>query len=126
VTFACTGLPSGYTCAFNPNPITIAEDATGTTTLTVTPPATAAVVRHDFRPLFPATLAFALCFLGFRKRNRLHLLLVLVVLLAGLGLISACGGTSTTSTTKATTSSITITATSGSMQVSSPMTITYE
>ena len=126
VTFACTGLPSGYTCAFNPNPVTIAENATGTTTLTVTPPATAAVVRPGVRPFFPATLAVALCFLGFRKRNRMHLLLLLVVLLTGLGFISACGGTSTTSTTKPVTSSITVTATSGSMQVSSPMTIIFE
>jgi hypothetical protein len=89
IAFSCSGLPTGYTCAFNPNPVTVfAQSATTgmplgttvTTTLTITPPATAAVVRQDFRPLFPATLAVALCFLGFKKRNRLYMLVLLVAL----------------------------------------------
>lgn len=126
VTFGCSGLPTGYSCTFNPNPITVAEDGSSTTTLTVKPPSTAAVIRQDLKPFFPATLAVALCFLGFRKRNRLQLLLLLVVLFAGLGLISGCGGTSSSSTKPAVTSTATITATSGSMQVTSSLTVTLE
>ena len=126
VTFACSGLPSGYSCSFNPNPINVAEGGTTTTTLTVTPASTAALVHRSFTPLFPATLAVALCFLGIRKRNRLQLFLLLVVLFTGLGLISSCGGTSGRSTPAPVTSNITITATSGSMQVSSTMSITLE
>ncbi len=126
VTFACTGLPTGYTCSFSPNPLTIAPNATGTTTLTVTPPASAAAVRHDFRPLFPATLAVALCFLGIKKRNRLHLLIPLVLLFAGLSLVSACGGTSGSSKTAPVTSTATVTATSGSMQTSATLTVILE
>jgi len=126
VTFACTGLPTGYTCTFNPNPLTIAEGATGTTTLTVTPPATAAVVRHDYRPFFPATLAVALCFLGIRKRNRLHLLLLLAVGLVGLGLFSGCGGSSGPAKSAPTQTSVTVTATSGSMSTSATLIVILE
>ncbi len=126
VAFACSGLPAGYNCTFNPNPINVAEGGTTTTTLTVTPASTAALVHRNFTPLFPATLAVALCFLGFRKRNRLQLFLLLAVLFTGLGLISSCGGTSSTSTPAPVTSNITITATSGSMQASSTMSITLE
>lgn len=143
ISFACSGLPSGYTCSFNPNPVSVfAQNSTTglplgttvTTTLTITPPASASVARQDFRPLFPATLAVALCFLGFKKRNRLTMLVLLVVLFAGLGFVSGCGGTSTTSTTKAVTSTATITATpaaglagaSGSVQSNSTLTVTLE
>jgi hypothetical protein len=143
VTFACSGLPTGYICSFNPNPTSafaqnttngMPQGTTVTTTLTITPPATAAVVRHDFRPLFPATLAVALCFLGFRKRNRLLVLVLLVVLFAGFGLISGCGGTSGTTTKAPVTSTATITATpaaglagaSGSVQSSGTVTVTLE
>lgn len=126
VAFACSGLPTGYSCSFNPNPLNVAEGGTTTTTLTVTPASTAALVHRNFTPLFPATLAVALCFLGLRKRNRLQLFLLLVVLFTGLGLISSCGGTSSSSTPAPVTSNFTITATSGSMQVSSTMSITLE
>ena len=143
VNFTLTGLPTGYTYSFNPNPVTVfaPNSTTGlplgttvTTTLTITPPATAAVVRQDFRPLFPATLAVALCFLGFKKRNRLYMLALLVVLFAGLGFVSGCGGTSSSKTSQPVTSTATITATpaaglagaSGSVQSTSTLTVTLE
>jgi sugar lactone lactonase YvrE len=143
VAFSCSGLPTGYSCSFNPNPVTVfAQNSTTglplgttvTTTLTITPPSTAAVVRQDFRPLFPATLAVALCFLGFKKRNRLFMLLLLVVLFAGLGFVSGCGGTSNSTTTKPVTSTATITATpaaglagaSGGVQSTATLSVTVE
>ena len=143
VAFSCSGLPTGYNCSFNPNPVTVFAQSsttglplgtTVTTTLTITPPASAAVVRQDFRPLFPATLAVALCFLGFKKRNRLYMLALLVVLFVGLGFVSGCGGTSSSSTPAPVTSTATITATpaaglagaSGSVKSSSTLTVTLE
>lgn len=126
VTFTCTGLPTGYSCAFNPNPLSIPEGGSGTTTLTVTPPATAALMRRDFRPFFPATLAVALCLFGFRKRNRLQLLLLLTVTLVGLGMFTGCGGSSGPASAAATTSTATITATSGSMTTSATLTVILE
>ena len=143
IAFSCSGLPTGYSCTFNPNPVTVfaqnsttglPQGTTVTTTLTITPPSTASVVRQDFRPLFPATLAVALCFLGFNKRNRLYMLVLLVVLFAGLGFVSGCGGTSSSKTTQPVTSTATITATpaaglagaSGSVKSSSTLTVTLE
>ncbi len=143
IAFSCSGLPSGYTCTFNPNPVTVfAQNATTglplgttvTTTLTITAPATAAVVRHDFRPFFPATLAVALCFLGFKKRNRLYMLVLLVGLFVSLGFMSGCGGTSSGSTPAPVSSTATITATpaaglagaSGSVKSSATVSVTLE
>jgi hypothetical protein len=125
VAFACSGLPAGYTCTFNPNPITVAEGGSVSTALSISGSATAAV-QHNNSPLFPAaTLAVAICLIGFKKRNRLQLLMLFVVSFAALGLFTACGG-STATTTKATTSSVTITATSGTMTQSATLTVTVE
>ncbi len=131
---SCSGLPSGYTCSFNPNTITISENGTATSTITVTPPATAALIRHGTRPLVPVTaLAVALCFFGFKKRTRLQLLVVLALGLTALGALSACGGTSSTTTTKSTTSTATITVSASGLsgasafvQQSTPLTVTLE
>jgi sugar lactone lactonase YvrE len=143
VAFSCSGLPTGYTCTFNPNPVAVfAPNATTgmplgttvTTTVSITPPAATAAVRQPFRPLFPATLAVALCFLGFKKRRRLYALVLLVVLFAGLGFVSGCGGTSSTSTKQPVSSTATITATpaaglagaSASVQSSGTISVTLE
>jgi sugar lactone lactonase YvrE len=127
VTFACSGMPSGYTCTFNPNPITVAQGASATTSLSINPSSTAAAIHRDTRPLFPAaTLAVALCFLGFRKRRGLQLLLLIVISVAGLSMFSGCGGSSSSSTTKATTTTATVTATSGAVKQSTTFTIIVE
>lgn len=134
VAFTCSNVPTGYTCAFNPSTITqftpssttgLPGTSAATTTLTVSAPASAALVRHDGRGYFPAAFAVALCLLGFRKRNRLQLLLLLAAVFAGLSMISACGGSSST-TTKPVTSSITVTATGGGSTVTSTLSITVE
>jgi hypothetical protein len=126
VSFACSGLPTGYSCTFNPNPITVSEGGTTTTALSISAPASAALQR-DSSPLFPAaTLAVAFCLIGFKKRNRLQLLLLFVVSFAALGLFTACGGSSNSNTTKSTTTTATVTATSGTMTQSATLTITVD
>lgn len=124
VSFACSGLPTGYTCTFNPNPITVAAGGSATTTLTVASSSTAALHREP-RPFYPvATVAVALCLLGFRRRNRLYMLLLLAVSVIGLGLVSGCGGSSTTTPASQTTSTnVTVTATSGSVQQTTTLTL---
>jgi sugar lactone lactonase YvrE len=127
VSFACSGLPSGYSCTFNPNPITVPQGGSATTSLSISSSATASAVRHDSRPLFPmTTLAVAICFLGFKKRSRLMLLVLVAVALAGFGLLSGCGGSSSSSTTKATTTTATVTATAGAVKQSTTLTIIVE
>lgn len=114
VNASCSGLPSGYTCSFNPSTLTIAANGAVTSTITVIPPATAALVRHGSRPMVPFTaLAVAICFLGFRKRSRLQLLVVVALGMVTLSALSACGGTgsSSSSGSTATSSKATITVT---------------
>jgi sugar lactone lactonase YvrE len=91
VTFACSGLPSGYTCTFTPNPVNVQAGAASSTTLSVSGSASASAALSGSRPLLPmAALAAFVCLFGFRKRNRLQLLLLLVATFIGLGLMSGC------------------------------------
>jgi hypothetical protein len=124
VSFACSGLPSGSSCTFNPNPIYVVAGRSASTTLSVHTSAATAVVHQNTRPIFPAaTLAVALCLLGFKKRNRLQLLLLLVIAMSGLGLISGCGGSSASSIPPATSTTVTVTATAGNVTQSSTFTL---
>ena len=125
VILACTGLPSGYSCVFNPNPLTVLPNAGAVTTLSVVPSTPVAALRTDSRPFLPAaSLAAALCFLGFRRRKRLQMLLILVIGFAGLGLFSGCG--SNTSSIAASTSTVTVTATYGTQSVTQTFKLTVE
>jgi hypothetical protein len=114
VSFACSGLPSGYSCTFNPNPLTVPQGAAASTSLEISGGSTtAANVRPDSRPLYPvATLAIAFCLLGFRKRSRFKLFLLLLAGLSGLGMLSACGGSSSAATSKPSSTTATVTVTS--------------
>jgi sugar lactone lactonase YvrE len=127
VSFACSGAPSGYACSFNPDPINVVAGQSAVTTLSITPTTSAAAIHGTSRPLFPAaTLAVALCLLGFRKRSRrLQLLMLLIVSAAGLGLLSACSNNSSTKTTS-TPSTVTVTATYGSQTVTQTFTVIVE
>lgn len=134
VSFSCSGVPSGYSCSFNPSTVTaftadsktgLPLGTTGSTQLSLSGGSVAA--RHDSKPLLPvATLAVALCFLGFRKRNRLQLMLLLLITAAGLGLFSGCGGSSGSSKTKTSTAQITVSATAGKITQTQTLTLTVE
>ncbi|HWE85766.1 MAG TPA: NHL repeat-containing protein [Terracidiphilus sp.] len=125
VSFACSGLPSGYSCTFNPNPITVQANASATTNLTIGG-ATSGANRNS-QPMLPeAALAVALCWLGFRKRNRFQMLLLVLIGIVGLGLFSGCGGSSKSTTSTPATSKVTITATSGAVSQSATLTLTVE
>jgi N-acetylneuraminic acid mutarotase len=122
VSFACSGLPAGTTCSFNPQTVT-PSGAAATTTLTVSTSGTTATLGRNSSPLFPsAALAAVLCCLGWKKRRRLQMLLLLAVCGAGLSLLNGCGGGSSTS--QSTTYTVTVTATSGSLQQSTTFSLT--
>jgi sugar lactone lactonase YvrE len=134
VSLACSGAPSGYTCGFNPSTISaftantgtgLPLGTTGTSQLSISGGSTAAL-HNNSRPLFPAaTLAVALCLLGFRKRNRLQLMLLAIIAVAGLGIFTGCSS-STSKKTQGQTSQVTITATSGKATQTSTLTIILE
>lgn len=110
VTFSCSGLPTGATCSFNPPSATLSATATtAVTTLTVNTMAPSAVAPARREPAAPAPLSpvaaasllaiFALSILALRntssKRLRSGASFALVILgMAGLVLMSSCGGTS--------------------------------
>jgi N-acetylneuraminic acid mutarotase len=126
VMFTCTGLPSGASCSFSPSVVT-PSGAAASTTLTVTTSATTAALRHNDRFFLPlSTLAVAFCWWG-RKKRRLPILVLLAMSGAGLSLLSACGGGSSASgppPVQPVTSTITVTATAGSLQHTTTLSLT--
>ena len=142
VTFACSGLPSGATCSFNPPSATLSSTATtAVTTLTVSTTAPSAVAPTRREPAAPGPLnlvaaASLLAILGISilalrtssKRLRSGASFALMILgMAGIMLMASCsgsngggggggGGTSGGTPTGSTTA--TIVATSGSATTS--------
>ena len=148
VTLACSGLPSKATCAFSPSSVifTSSSSAAQTVTLTVATTAATAALR-PYAPFgsqskgslpilatvfwLPGLLAAGA---GLRKRksgvtSHAHHMLVLLVLLAGVGLLTACGSSSGSSTSASTpgtpagTSTVTVTV-SGTNSLSNSATFT--
>jgi hypothetical protein len=123
VSFACSGLPAGATCSFSPSSVTPIGPAAATTTLTLSTTTASAALDGNRQPLFPEmALAVTLCCIGWTRRRRMLTLLLLAVSAAGLSLLSGCGGGSLTPASV--TSTITITATSGSLSHSTTFSIT--
>jgi predicted membrane protein len=119
ITFACSGLPTGASCSFNPTSVT--PTAATTETVTIAVPANSAMLQrgHDTGrdtgggahwPMLGIALVGSLA--GWRKRRRLSGWVVLALAVACLGM-SACGKSSSSTPT---TSNVTVTATAGSVQ----------
>jgi N-acetylneuraminic acid mutarotase len=126
VTFACSGLPSGASCTFSPSVVSPSATAASTRLTIATSATTGALRRNDhfFLPL--SSLAVMFCWWG-RKKRRLPVLLLLSMSFAGLGLLSACGGGSSAGgapPVQPVTSTITVTATAGSLQHTATFSLT--
>ena len=125
VSFACSGLPAGATCSFSMLTVPTPAGVTYSTLTVSTLPTTAAIHKNGL-PLFPeSVLAVALCCFGWKKRQRLWMLLLLAVSMASLGLLNGCGGSSGgPPPIQPVTSTITVTATSGSLSHSTTFSLT--
>jgi hypothetical protein len=119
VTFSCSGLPSGASCSFAPATVTPAGGA-ATATLTVSTSVSNATSEPPTQPktrlLFPGgtTFAVGICCLAWRKRRS-----AMLAVLFGLMLLPGCGGGSSSSPSSnppTTTATVTVTATSGTLQ----------
>ncbi|WP_185827377.1 chitobiase/beta-hexosaminidase C-terminal domain-containing protein [Edaphobacter aggregans] len=122
VTFACSGLPTGASCSFTPSTVTPTAGAS-TTAFSISVPASSAAVRYNSSPLLPGTtLALALCFFGWRKRRGVQILFVLAISVFGFSMLFGCS----TSTKQSSTSSVTVTATSGSIQQTARLSLTIQ
>ena len=94
ISFSCSGLPIGASCAFNPSTATTGpSQATVSTVLTVTAPTTISAMQHRSNPLLPeTTLAIALCMFGWRKRRSKRIGLFVAMAALCLGMMTGCGG----------------------------------
>ena len=122
VTFACSGLPGGATCSFNPATVT-PSGAAVTTMLSISVPAQTAAVGNKSRPFAPEILiTLVLGMAGVRRRSKLQALLLFVVVIAGFGLASCGSGASSGSGSggnpQPTVSAVTVTGISGTTQQS--------
>ena len=121
VSFACSGLPAGATCAFSPTTVT-PSGGSATTTLTLTAPATSSAMRPLGRPLLTATsLALVVGIFGWKQRRNTFTWLLVLGACADLGMMTACGGGGSSSGgggggSKTITATVTVTAASGSLQ----------
>jgi hypothetical protein len=129
ITFSCAGLPAGASCSFTPATV-VPSGATVTTTMTITTSTTTAALRRSSSPLFPSSVfAVALFFFGWRKRRGLPIVMVALVAL-GLSLCTGCatGVFPNSQTTQKTplSSTVTVVATSGSLQPTANLTLTVQ
>jgi N-acetylneuraminic acid mutarotase len=124
VSFSCSsGLPAGASCSFSPQ--TVTPPGATSTTLTVTTSSATASLHRGSGPLFPATaLGAVLCCFGWKKRRPLRMLLLVAVSAAALSSLSACGGGSSNSQAAPVTSTVTVTATSGTLQHATTFSVT--
>lgn len=110
-TFACSTVPANLTCTFNPATVTPSNGQSASTALTLAESSSAAL-QYRSNPFLPegATFAIAVCFLGWKKRRKLFLALVLIAGVVGVTQLIGCGGSGPGAPT---TSNVVVTATSG-------------
>ncbi|HEV2576218.1 MAG TPA: chitobiase/beta-hexosaminidase C-terminal domain-containing protein [Acidobacteriaceae bacterium] len=121
VLLSCSGLPAGAACGFSASPVNLTNyNQPQTVTVTIST-GQVAMQRHRSNPLVPeATLALALCFLGFRKRRGVQIVLLAVISVLGVTMLGGCGSSGPGTTT----STATITATAGSLSSKTTVSIT--
>jgi hypothetical protein len=122
VALSCSGLPSGASCGFSSSPVNLTNyNQPQIVTVTISTGQTTAMLHHRGNPLIPeATLALAICFLGFRKRRPLQIALLAVISVLGVGMISGCGSSGPGTST----STVTVTATAGSLTTKTTVSVT--
>ena len=121
VLLSCSGLPSGASCGFSNSPVNLTNyNQPQTVTVTIST-GQVSMLRHRSNPLVPeATLALALCFLGFRKRRGIQILLLAVISVLGVTMLSGCGSSGPGTST----STVTVTATAGSISTKTTVSVT--
>ncbi len=141
VAFACSGLPSGATCSFSPNPVTPTSQAVpvtltiNTAVRTLVPPAFRINNNRPLNPKYPlviVTMLATLLLIAVARKKRF----VPRPALAGFGLAglllliaAGCGGGNATNTpagTQAGTYTVTVVATSGSITHDTTLTLTVK
>jgi hypothetical protein len=117
VSFACSGLPSGASCSFSPATLT-PQASSVSTTLTISTVVTAEQRRHRHLPWTAISVVLAICSLGSGMRRLLKLtgLLLLTLATAAATLLIGGGGFSAAPSSTSISSTVTVTATAGTIQ----------
>jgi len=131
VSLACSGLPAGASCAFNPSTVTPTAMPASTQLTLTTSARSAANDRTGSRGSLPAlALAGLFSLFGWKRRRGLRLLVVLAAALAGFGTISGCSAnlldSSQPHTPQPQTSLVTVTASSGTLQQTATISLTVQ
>lgn len=133
VNFACSGLPADASCSFSPASFTPASSMAQNVQLFVATSKTSAGIDPESKMIgtkIPAAVfAAVFCCIGFRKRKLLPLLCLAATAAFEAIALAGCGGASTQATnvaSKLVTSTITVTATSGSLQHTATFSLTAQ
>ena len=121
VSFSCS---AGVSCGFSPTTVTPGTSLVNWTTMTVTTSATTASLHRNSSPFLPGSALAAVLFCFRWKRRRRLPVMLLALSIAGLGLLNGCGGKATVSAIQPTQMTVTVSATSGSLTRTAPLTLT--
>jgi hypothetical protein len=124
VNFTCSGLPNGMTCAFTPAQLNLAAGGSASTALVISGTTQNAAVRNPFGIFAASLLPLQLLWLR-RKRKAVQSLyaMVMTVIVMSLGLLNGCAGSGATTTVQPITRTVLMTATSGTISRSMPITL---
>ena len=129
-TCSCSAIPAEDAYSIGSADLNIAGSP-ASVTFTIENLSQAAARPRDVHPFFPAmTLAAALCFVGFRRRDSLWTALLILLAVGSLGVISSCGGGGGSGNSGGGGGSnpisfnVTVTATSGAIQQASTISVT--
>jgi len=127
VSFSCSGLPMGASCSFSPATVT-PNGGPIATTVTVHASATASASKHGAESLVPTFFAIMFGWFCWRRGPRLRLPLLLLLSVVSLVMLNGCGGSSagSSSSRQPVASTITVVATSGSLQHTTTFSLTVE
>ena len=129
VTFACSGLPAGATCAFKPAQASLAAGGTATSALTITsaPQKSELLsVRGVFGLLSLPLSLLSLWRIRKGARTIQAFLCLLVLSVASFSFLAGCSGSSTKTPQTGATSTVLITATVGTVTQTIPLSVTIQ
>jgi hypothetical protein len=122
VSFACSGLAPGASCSFSPSTVT-PSGSVASTTLTVTGQTLTSMLRRNSGWVLGRTALVLVFGIVGSLRRRGRLLALLAIGFVGLSLLPACGGSGSPHPVSST---VTVTATSGSIQQSVAISLTIQ
>jgi Bacterial Ig-like domain (group 3) len=127
VMFSCSGLPAGATCTFAPSQVTLTDGMSGTTSLTITSVKQTAKLDRSAGVFAAMFLPLPLLLLRRRYRRSIQLLCAIVIVSVGSpGILTGCSSSPSAPVKQPTASTILVTATSGTISRSIPISVTVQ